>query len=92
MIANCITMNQQHLSRASINKIMETLHNSLKTDLNLANDLLEFLKERNINIPSLSLDELNELIPVSFKNQKNDQQITKLKKTFEDINDLENLM
>ena len=92
MIANSITMSEQHLSRASINKIMEVLHNSLKSDLNLANDLLEFLKDHNISMPSLSLDELNKLIPVSFKNQKNDEQITKLKKSFENINDVENLM
>lgn len=92
MIANCITMSEQHLSRASINKIMEALHESLKTDLNLANDLLGFLKERNIKIPSLSLEELNKILPVSFDSRKDNKQITRLKSSFEDINDAENLI
>lgn len=92
MIANCITMSEQHLSRASVNKIMEALHEALISDMDLANDLLEFLKDRNIKIPSLSVDELNKLIPVSFDNQKDDKQIKKLRRSFEDINDSENLI
>lgn len=85
-------MTEQHISRASINKIMSVLHDSLKNDLSLAQDLLNFLSERNISIPTLTKEELSELIPVSFKNKNSGEQINKLKNSFEDIHGGEHIL
>lgn len=85
-------MTEQHISRASINKIMSVLHDSLKNDLSLAQDLLSFLKDRNISIPSLTKEELSELIPVSFKNKNSGEQIDKLRNSFEDIHGGEHIL
>lgn len=92
MMGENIHMNDTHFSRASVNKIMEALHDALKTDINLAGELITFLKERNINIPSLSNEELNKILPVSFKNKKSNKGIKELKKSFEEINNAEHIL
>lgn len=92
MIINDTIMTEQHISRATINKMIGVLHESLKNDFNLARDLMQFLQDRNIDIPTLSKEELSELIPVSFNNKNSNEQIDKLKNSFEDIQKGEHIL
>ncbi len=85
--------NKQRLTPSTLNTMMRVLNEALKKDPSLAYDLFLFLKEKNIHVPTLSQKELSELIPVSFTNRKNStEQIHKLRKAFEDVNSIDNIL
>lgn len=80
-----ISLEEQHVTNSTINTMLDVLNNKLKKDNILANELLSFLSEHNIEIPTLSSNDLKNLIPVSYKHKNQAHQIGKLKTSFEGI-------
>jgi len=83
---------EQRLTLSTINGMVRVLNDALRKDPSLANDLFLFLKERNIEVPTLTQKELSELIPVSYKKKNSTDQIHRLKGAFEDVNSIENIL
>lgn len=83
---------EQRLTLSTISSMMRVLNDAIRKDPSLANDLFIFLKERNIHVPTLTQKELSELIPVSYTKKNSTEQIQKLKKAFEDVNAIENIL
>jgi len=83
---------EQRLTLTTINSMVRLLNDELRKNPSLANDLFLFLKERNINVPILTQKELSELIPVTYANRNEAEQIHRLKGAFEDVNSIENIL
>ncbi len=77
---------------STINSIMRVLNNALQNNPLLANELLQFLEDKNINVPTLSQKELSDLIPVSYNNKNSTKQMQKLKWSFEGTCVIDNLI
>ncbi len=85
-------MTEPKISKALLNAMMQTLNESLKKDYSLANDLMRFMTERNIEIPTNVLGEMDKDLPVSFSKRNPDDQISRLKHSFRDIDLKENIL
>jgi len=83
---------KERLTISTINSMMRVLSDALKKDPSLGNDLLLFLKEKNIHVPTLSQQELSNLIPVSYKKKNSKEQIQKLQKAFENVDHIEHIL
>lgn len=83
---------KERLTISTINSMIRVLSDALRKDPSLGNDLLLFLQEKNIHVPTLSQQELSELIPVSYNNKNSKQQMEKLQKAFEKVNDIEHIL
>ena len=76
---------ENRLTLFTINSMVEILNREIRKNPDLANDLLNFLEERNINVIETSQKKFNKTIPVSFSKKKSEKDIQKLKSIFEDI-------
>jgi len=83
---------KERLTISTISSMIRVLNDALKTDPSLGNDLLLFLKEKNIHVPTLSQQELSELIPVSYKKKNSKEQLQKLQNAFEKVDDIEHIL
>lgn len=83
---------EQRLTPSTISSMIRVLNDALRKDPSLANDLFLFLKEKSIDVPTLSQQELKELIPVSFKKRNSTEQIHRLKRAFENVEAIENIL
>ena len=77
------------LTNSTIKSMLNTLSNVLKSDATLANDLLIFLNEREVDIPILSDAKLRQLIPVSYNQKNSAHNISQLRNSFEAIGTIE---
>ncbi len=76
---------ENRLTLFTINLMMEILNDEIRKNPELANDLLNFLEERNINIIETSQRKFDKTIPVSFSKRQSEKDIQKLKTIFEDV-------
>jgi len=76
---------ENRLTLFTINSMMEILNDEIRKNPELANDLLNFLEERNINIIETSQRKFDKTIPVSFSKRQSEKDIQKLKTIFEDV-------
>ena len=83
---------EQQLSFSTIRTMIRVLNIELLKNPSLGNDLLLFLEERNIEIPVLSKEELNKQAPVSYEANKSPDKLLKLKRAFEGLNTIENIL
>ena len=83
---------EQELSFSTIRAMVRVLNSELPKNPSLANDLLQFLEERNIEILVSSKEELNKRASVSSGTNKSSEQIYKLKRAFEGVNTTENIL
>ena len=83
---------QQKLSFTTIRSMVRVLNSELLKNPSLASDLLQFLKDRNIDIPDPIKMELNKQSAVSSETKKSTEQIYKLKRAFEGVNVTENIL
>ena len=83
---------EQQLSFTTISSMVRVLNSELLKNPTLANDLLLFLKERNIEVPVSSHNDLNLRVPVSYGAKKPSEQIHKLKRAFEGVNTIEKIL
>ena len=85
-------MNEQQLSRNRIEAIVSTLNQTLKTDMNLAHDLLLFLEERGIQIPALSTGNMQPILNTRYDHQLPNGQAERLRGMFDDLDTKENIL
>ena len=92
MTQNNVLIEKHQLNYATINSIVRILNDSLKTDINLANDLLHFLNDHHITVPELSNKRNEQPLPVSFEKKASEHLIDQLKYAFEGIEMTESLI
>jgi hypothetical protein len=85
-------MNEQPLSRMRIEAIVSTLDQTLKTDMNLAHDLLHFLEERGIQIPALNTGNMQPILNASYDHKLPHGQADRLRGMFDDLDTRENIL
>ncbi len=85
-------MNEQQLSRSRIEAIVSTLNQTLKTDMNLAQDLLLFLQERGIQIPSIGTGSMQPILNASYDHKLPHGQADRLRGMFDDLGTRENIL
>ena len=83
---------EQTLSFTTIRAMVNVLNSELLKNPSLANDLLLFLNERDIEIPVLSVDKSNKNISAQYKTKRSSQKIHKLKRAFEGATSVENIL
>ena len=82
---------EKRLTLFTINSMVEILNAEVRKNPELANDLLNFLEEHNINVIETSQKKFNRTIPVSFSERKSGRNLENLKSIFEDIGTLEKI-
>lgn len=83
---------KQGVTNSTIKSMIEILAEQLKKDNQLANELLSFLHQHNVDVPVLGSSELKNLIPVSYTQKNAHVQMRKVKKSFEGIETAEYLL
>lgn len=83
---------KQHITNATIVSMMKVLNDTLKTDNQLASELLHFLNLHQVEVPMLSTRESANTIPVSFTYKNADEQLHKVKPSFEGLETAEYLL
>ncbi len=83
---------KQTLTYATVNKMVRILHEQVRKDSELANNLLQFMKQHHIEVPILSNEENQGLIPVSFTQKKSSDQFRRLRNAFDGIEAVEQIL
>ncbi len=89
---NTLSIKGETLTPKTVHTMVKILNDAVKKDSNLAFDLLLFLQERHIEIPLLTSEELDQLIPVSFKNQNSKDHYNQIQHAFEGIASKEDII
>ena len=83
---------EQTVSLTAIGEMVKVLKKELQNNPTLANELLAFLKDRNIDIPTLNSEQTNRKAPIRYGGKHSDEKINKLKSSFEGIHSIENIL
>ncbi len=92
MTNETLSLQKSTFSKAAVTKMLESLSSSLKTDAGLANDLFNFLSERNIITAETIKTNYNKVLPITFNNKGSIEQISYVKQSFSNTVMHENIL
>jgi hypothetical protein len=83
---------EQPVTRHTIDSMVSAINHSLKTDMNLAIDMLIFLEEHGIQIPAVAPGDLQPLLITTYAHKSENLHLEQLRGIFEDVSVKENIL
>lgn len=83
---------EEKLSITTISAMVRALNSEMLKNPSLANELLQFLRDRNIEVPTQINDKTDKNAPITYNTKKPSEKLNKLRRAFEGVDLTENIL